>query len=147
MGVPIDAVEKPVLGASAPSAGGLARGPWLYRPRSIDDWGEVRTADGFLVASAKAGRAFDLRSDEAYDHRRNGTDPYAENARLIAAAPDLLVALDWLLASLEADPAAENYPGDREDRLTLARAAARVAIAKATHNPAPTDSSQTGSEQ
>ena len=54
------------------------------------------------------------------------------NARLIASAPDLLEALDWLLASIEADPASERYPGDREERLELARASARAAIAKAT---------------
>jgi len=45
---------------------------------------------------------------------------------------DLLEALDWLLASITADPANERYPGDKEDRLLLACAAARTAIAKAT---------------
>jgi hypothetical protein len=54
------------------------------------------------------------------------------DARLIAASPDLLEALDWLLASIEADPKGERYPGDGEERLLLARASARAAIAKAT---------------
>ena len=58
--------------------------------------------------------------------------PAAANARLIAASPDLLEALDWLLASIEADPKGERYPGDGEERLLLARASARAAIAKAT---------------
>ena len=53
------------------------------------------------------------------------------NARLIAAAPDLHEALDWLLASVTADPASEVYPGDKEERITLACGAARTALAKA----------------
>jgi hypothetical protein len=58
------------------------------------------------------------------------------NARLIAAAPDLAEALDWLLASIEADPANDRYPGDREERLTLACGGARIALAKAL-GPSP----------
>lgn len=54
----------------------------------------------------------------------------AGDARLIASAPELLEALDWLLASVTTDQP-ENYPGDREERLLLACGGARAAIAKA----------------
>jgi hypothetical protein len=53
------------------------------------------------------------------------------NARLIAAAPDLHEALDWLLACVLADPASEVHPDDKEERLILACGAARTALAKA----------------
>lgn len=53
------------------------------------------------------------------------------DAALIAAAPEMLEALDWLLAAIEADPAKESHPGDREERLALACAAARNAMAMA----------------
>ena len=52
-------------------------------------------------------------------------------ARLEAAAPALLEALDWLLYSVERDPSEENYPGDREERLLLACGLARRTIAQA----------------
>ena len=53
------------------------------------------------------------------------------NADLIAAAPDLLEALDWLLGCIEADPKNERHPDDWKERLSMARAGARAAIAKA----------------
>lgn len=66
-------------------------GPWKYRPQEYDDWGWVRAtaADGesWLVAMARSG---DYTTEEQLDeHRRNKTDPYEANARLIAASPDL----------------------------------------------------------
>lgn len=63
-------------------------GPWAYRPLEFDDWGIVRAGD-YVVAQARAGGG-DVSLDE---HRANKTDPYEANARLIAAAPDLLEAL------------------------------------------------------
>jgi hypothetical protein len=71
-------------------------GPWQYRPHKYDDWGWVRGGvpdeDGYLplVACARSG-AFDATDYPA--HRSNKTDPFEANARLIAAAPDLLAAL------------------------------------------------------
>lgn len=47
------------------------------------------------------------------------------------AGPELAAALKWLLASIEADPADERHPDDHEERLALAKAAARKALAKA----------------
>jgi hypothetical protein len=72
------------------------KGPWAYRPREDDDWGVVRGPDGRLVASAKAGR--DVSQDEYAEHRQNGTDPYEDNARLIAAAPMMYEALDRIFS-------------------------------------------------
>ena len=66
-------------------------GPWSVRPYPIDDWGWIRDAKGNLVAMARAGQFLD---EAALDiHRKNETDPYEGNARLIAAAPELLAAL------------------------------------------------------
>lgn len=52
-----------------------------------------------------------------------------EHARLIAAAPDLLMALLWLVGL------AEERPADSNEQIILALAAARAAIAKATVQP------------
>jgi hypothetical protein len=52
------------------------------------------------------------------------------NAHLIAAAPDLAEALDWLLASVEADRSKENHPGDKDERIVLACGAARTVLTK-----------------
>ena len=63
-------------------------GPWQYRPAEYDDWGWVRGASGALVACARSG---DYLTEAMLDeHRRNKTNPYEGNARLIATAPDML---------------------------------------------------------
>lgn len=61
-------------------------GEWQYRPWEHDDWGTVRGEDGHIVALARDSRAED---EEKAVHRAVGTDPYAANALLIAAAPAL----------------------------------------------------------
>jgi hypothetical protein len=67
-------------------------GPWEYRPLKYDDWGWVRgpkqpEGDWPLVACARSG-TYETDAELA-EHRRNKTDPYEANARLIAAAPAL----------------------------------------------------------
>jgi len=65
-------------------------GPWIYRPNKYDDWGVVKSPDGLPVAQACVGRW----SKDFDKHRTEGTDPAEANARLIAAAPELLAALE-----------------------------------------------------
>ena len=66
-------------------------GPYSYRPHSYDDWGVVRDSNGLLVCLARGGR--NLTHKEIDEYRSNGTDPYEDNGRLFAAAPDMLAAL------------------------------------------------------
>jgi|GEM_PF-1223333 len=66
-------------------------GPWFYRPDQYTDWGEVY-AGQFRICQARDPLA--MGHDILKLHRQAGTDPWEPNARLIAAAPDLLGALD-----------------------------------------------------
>lgn len=84
--------------------GKWTQGPWLYRPQPYDDWGSVRNGDGYLVAVA----ANPSISEHQYaEHRAARTDPYEANARLIAAAPELVEALrtarDYVFSELETE--------------------------------------------
>jgi hypothetical protein len=97
-----------------------APAPWIHSRGKTDDWGCIRSANGRLVA--KCAIPID---EDAIVHRRNGTDPTEENARLIAAAPELLEALARLLAS--ASPTEKEHP-----RMFADWQQARAAITKAT---------------
>jgi hypothetical protein len=71
-------------------------GPWAYRHDEHDDWGIVRAAQGgggHAPIICQARDPYCLDSDELNIHRANKTDPWAANACLIAAAPELLAAL------------------------------------------------------
>lgn len=89
-------------------------GPWVYRPHKYDDWGLVRGSDDYPVASASICRATEEEKDNC---RRDHRDPAEANAHLIAAAPDLYEALEYLL---------NNADLTRGDKIV-----AREALAKA----------------
>lgn len=108
-------------------------GPWRYRPLRHDDWGLIRGPEaddggprngfGYIVARAYSG-SFET-VEELAAHRANNTDPAEANARLIAAAPDMLDALKAV--AVEADEF------DQEEDIILPaemRGMIRAAIAK-----------------
>lgn len=82
-------------------------GPWEYRPDKYDDWGvvkspaqEVGNYDPPLFLRGFIAQVRDPNVDDAEalnEHRCAGTDPWEANARLVAAAPELLDALECTL--------------------------------------------------
>ena len=65
----------------AEAAGG---GEWRYRPHELDDWGEVRDADGWRICQARDPRK---ASPEALAKtREDDSDPFEDLAKFIAAA-------------------------------------------------------------
>jgi len=102
------------------SGGKHTPGPWSYRSELHDDWGFVR-AGRFLICQARDPRYMD--NEHLAQCREVGRDPWEANARLIAAAPDLLDALKLL------ESAARILPPNIDPSSPLAQA--RAAIAKA----------------
>lgn len=84
-------------------------GPWFYSQESIDhDWYIVTINGGLIVANVNS-------------HWRQ-----VANARLVAAAPDLLEALKAVVSAWEV-----TGPIEAAERMDAAIHAARAAIAKA----------------
>lgn len=82
---------------------GLSPGPWSYRPNEFDDWGMVRTADGSILANARAGDV--ERESEEYKSRcrREGRDPYSAVGEHIArCSPETVRSLIARLRAAEA---------------------------------------------
>ena len=80
--------------------------------------GTVRSDAGFICQAKDPRRS---HSEDLDIHRKNGTDPWEANARLIAAAPDLLEALEYCLDCL----------GDEFALPSDCQSTARAAIARA----------------
>jgi len=106
---------------------------WIYRPQEHDDWGIVRDADrddcGFHRVICQAN--YVASPDELTAHRINGTDPAEANARLIAAAPDLLTAGEKALHELDAAIRCVSHAETRTEMQAVADEL-RAAITKAT---------------
>lgn len=70
--------------------------PWSYHQDKYDDWGWIHGPDGSLAAVARSSGEYD-----ADEHRRNGTDPYEANARLIVEAVNSHASLKARIQVLE----------------------------------------------
>lgn len=90
-------------------------------------WRVVESIDGYFAGRKTTVKAGNLRVLSPWQHRPHPEfDEFEANARLIAAAPELLDALQSLLARVSSDIIA-NQCWHEEQR------AARAAIAKATN--------------
>lgn len=98
----------------------MTPGPWHYRNHEYDDWGIVRAERGGIICQARDPEVLD--EEQLNQHRVAKTDPWEANARLIAAAPELLAALQHILAGALSLP-------------RFAQEEARAAISKALPLP------------
>lgn len=107
---------------------GGSEGPWVYRPNEYDDWGTVRAVnpdeDGFHRHICKVH--YVASPEELCEHRKRGTDPAEDDARMIAAAPDLLAFAEWI--SYHYDNQDMNHVDFRVEAKRLADAAIARAI-------------------
>ena len=96
-------------------------GPWAVRSRKVD--GEI--VDCFVTAPDCQGLAYDaeIMGDDEY---RDGMERKVADATLIAAAPELLEALQKAFLYIN------GGPGYTPENMMAAYHAARAAIAKAT---------------
>lgn len=69
---------------------GVTEGPWEYRPHELDDWGVVR-AGAFVLCQARDPAMMD--DSQLAQCRADGSDPWSDNARFVAASRDLVPAL------------------------------------------------------
>ena len=104
-------------------------GPWVRDVSHGADWGYIRDGEGRMVAVCGIPEGEDLLK-----HRRNGTDPTEANARLIAAAPDLLEALKTM-HSLMANGCGELARLSFTWREAFDEAEAAIAKAEPTNTP------------
>jgi hypothetical protein len=93
-------------------------GPWYYRPDGIVVEGQ--NAQGYNYAIAKCGESYLMTDDEA-----------RANARLIAAAPDLLAALTALENRLDTFAANADVKRLYTDEIYACAAIARAALTRA----------------
>ncbi len=80
-------------------------GPWVYSFESVDpEWAVITTKGGAVICNVNAG------------HRQEA------NARLIAAAPELLAALQGLLHNTLSNQSAKGQEAVRAARAAIAKA-------------------------
>ncbi len=107
-------------------------GPWIYGPEVGPDCTRIDAENGLVIAAV---RSREITSWEQSRPIYSWSDEGAANARLIAAAPDLLAALERLSFAAECR---DNTMGDAcrlievKAELASANQQARAAIAKAT---------------
>jgi hypothetical protein len=95
-------------------------GPW-HNGNVLGNWWKIYDENGCFIASAND-------PSPAPNHKADGFDIAHANARLIAAAPDLLEALDRLVWECDTNNGYDsNLEGSEHDAIE----AARAAIAKA----------------